>query len=94
MEGDIESIYRQRLAGLTEQCEKALLIGIENNLMLGENEKAYEQLKVAYSVYPEDERVYMLLGQYFRNIRDYDSFEKMVRHLRDNHINKSHEGKD
>ena len=94
VEGDIERIYRQRLAGLTEQCEKALLIGIENNLMLGENEKAYEQLKKAYSVYPEDERVYMLLGQYFRNIRDYDSFEKMVRHLRDNHIYLSHEGKE
>ena len=42
----------------------------------------------------DNERVYMLLGQYFHNIRDCDSFEKMVRHLRDNHIYLSHEGKE
>lgn len=98
VEGDIEHVYRKRLAKLTEQYEnkpeKVLFISIENNLMLGENERAYEQLKTAYRTHPDQEQVHWLLGQYFDNIRDHHSFEKMARHLRDDHIYLSHEGRE
>ena len=97
LEGEIERIYRQRLAGLTEQLKdkmgKMLFISIENNLMLGKNERAYELLKTAYRAYPEEEQVYWLLGHYFDNIGDCHSFEKMVRHLQKKHFYMSREGR-
>ena len=97
----MEQIYRQRIAGLIEQYEKKsghigelIFVSIENDLMLGENEKALEQLRTACMAYPGDERVYRLYGHYFANLRDSHSFQEMISGIKDDNVYLSREGRE
>lgn len=97
----IEQIYRQRIVGLIEQYEKKnghmgelIFVSIENYLMLGENEKALEQLRTACREYPGNEQVYWLYGHYFDNLQDSHAFDKMIRGIRDDNVYLSRAGRE
>lgn len=91
--GNIEKIYRQRLAGLIEDYGdssriggRILFISIENYLLLGEYDKAYSQLERASVEYPEDERLFRMYGYYYDCIGDHEAFEKMLDDIKDKQI--------
>lgn len=91
--GNIERIYRQRLAGLIAEYEQAarcsgriLFISIENDLLLGEYDKAYSRLERASEEYPEDERLLRMYGYYYDCTGNHEAFEKMLETIDENHI--------
>lgn len=99
--GNIERIYRERLAGLIEdyakdreRIGKIIFISIENYLLLGRNDEAKRQLEQAEADYPDDERMFRLYGHYYDSIGDFDSMQEMVRYIRENNIYLSRDGRE
>lgn len=91
--GNIERIYRQRLAELVEayagssRCGgRVLFISIENYLVLEEYDKARGQLEQASAEYPDDERLLRMYGYYYDCIGDHMAFEKMLEDISGRHI--------
>lgn len=103
LSGNIVTVYRKRLGSLltdyfalrgSNKKGRLIFTAIENDLILENNEEAGELLQQAALEYPVDERLYMLYGHYYDNIRDYASFQNMLDTIRKNGIYLSHEGKE
>ncbi len=99
--GNIEIIYRRRLADLIaeyarkkDNIGKIIFINIENNLMLGENQKAFELLETAKEKYSYDERIYRLYGHYYDNVRDYNSLKEMISEIKQKNMYFSKAGRE
>lgn len=99
--GSIERLYRERLRDLlksyfaiSKKAGKMIFISIENYLWLGDVQMASEQLQLAGKEYPQDERMFMLYGEYFDQIRDYQSMKKMIAYMKSHHIYLSREGRE
>lgn len=99
--GNIQLLYEKRLLEIIEEylknhenAGKILFISIEICLNTGENEKAYSMLEKAIKKYPNDERLYRLLGHYYDKTNNMDAMKKMIEKIKSENIYLSQSGRE
>jgi hypothetical protein len=98
--GNVLTIYRQKLDDVLENLlvlepdnKKYYLDKIDNSLNQGKTEGVKKELDYAEKKWPDDERVYRLMIDYYQNTHQGDKIQEVLRKLEENNIYLSSEGK-